>query len=237
MKIELADRFMLCVNIDSRSGYCHIINNHIENGIASKLHCSNCNHFINIASQFKLNLGCGYDIKKGYINIDYVKNKGIDVVYNLDKFPYPFKDESADEILLKDSLEHLSNPIKTLKECHRILKKRGIIKIKLPHFSYYRAFNPEHKTYWHLGYFKAFEENTKIGSAEQFEIFRVRKQKIYFLKGLLLHNYLLEFLVNLNIKTQRTYEANFAFIFPASHFEVELEKKLTQSKQRKNEKN
>lgn len=55
----------------------------------------------------KLNLGCGEEILDGYTNVDLLDLEGVDVVHNLMQFPYPFKDESADEIKAKDLIEHL----------------------------------------------------------------------------------------------------------------------------------
>ena len=59
----------------------------------------------------KLNLGCGGDYKKGWVNLDYRSNIKTDVKWNLEKFPYPFKPNTFDEILLKSVLEHMQNPI------------------------------------------------------------------------------------------------------------------------------
>lgn len=47
----------------------------------------------------KLNLGCGKDIKKEYVNLDIRKFPGVDIIHDLNKFPYPFKDDSFDEII------------------------------------------------------------------------------------------------------------------------------------------
>ena len=40
----------------------------------------------------KLNLGCGTDIKKGYINLDVAKLDGVDVVHDINRLPLPFKE-------------------------------------------------------------------------------------------------------------------------------------------------
>ncbi|RLI32956.1 hypothetical protein DRO51_00550 [Candidatus Bathyarchaeota archaeon] len=82
----------------------------------------------------KLNMGCGEDKKEGYINIDNRESCKPDMVYDLEKTPYPFENESAEEILWKDSLEHLSWRVieNVLKECYRILKKGGRMYIQTP---------------------------------------------------------------------------------------------------------
>lgn len=49
-------------------------------------------------NKMKLNLGCGKDIKDGYINLDVRYIKGVDVVCNLNSFPYPFQNDVFDEI-------------------------------------------------------------------------------------------------------------------------------------------
>lgn len=83
----------------------------------------------------KLNLGCGKDIKKGYINVDFEKFPGVDKVYDLNKKPYPFKKNSFKEILMRNILEHLENPYEVMKEIWRIAKPNARIKIRVPHFS------------------------------------------------------------------------------------------------------
>jgi len=84
----------------------------------------------------KLNLGCGLDKRKDYVNIDVRKEVYPDIVLDLEKVPYPFPDNFADEILAKDVLEHFSfrNVQSILKEWHRILKPNGRIIIQTPDF-------------------------------------------------------------------------------------------------------
>jgi ubiquinone/menaquinone biosynthesis C-methylase UbiE len=83
----------------------------------------------------KINMGCGTDIKKGYLNVDIAKLEGVDKLVNLNKYPLPFKENSVDEIYLNHVLAHLDDPTTFLGEVNRILKKGGKIIILVPHFT------------------------------------------------------------------------------------------------------
>ena len=83
----------------------------------------------------KLHLGCGEIKKEGYINIDWKKSTYPDVLYDLNKHPYPFKDNTFEVIEAIHVLEHLDKPFEVMMELHRILKHRGKLLIKVPHFS------------------------------------------------------------------------------------------------------
>ena len=68
-----------------------------------------------------------------------------DVEYDLNKFPYPFKDNMFDEVRIYHTLEHLERPIKVMEEVWRILKPEGIVKIKVPYWKLFSTFsNPFH---------------------------------------------------------------------------------------------
>jgi len=62
----------------------------------------------------KLNVGCGNDIKKGWINLDYHKKNCADVVFNLNEIysgkKLPFKDNFFDYIYCSHVLEDFSEP-------------------------------------------------------------------------------------------------------------------------------
>jgi len=89
-----------------------------------------------------VNLGCGTVRWPDSIGVDRVMIPGfVDVVHDLDTVPYPFKDNSVDEIHIYHVLEHLQYPIKKMEELHRILKPGGIIYMRVPHFSSMGAFS------------------------------------------------------------------------------------------------
>jgi len=83
-----------------------------------------------------LNLGCGELAKKGWINLDIDKAPNVDVVWDLNKRPYPFEDNSIDEIYSSCVLEHLKNLGIFAEECFRILKPGGKIRIKCDYAGY-----------------------------------------------------------------------------------------------------
>ncbi len=90
-------------------------------------------------NKVKINLGAGSDTDPTWVNVDMIKLEGIDVVHNLINFPYPFEDNSADEIKAVDVLEHMPpyigeahGVIKFIEECHRILKPGGTLYIQTP---------------------------------------------------------------------------------------------------------
>ena len=81
----------------------------------------------------KLNLGCGKEKKKGYINIDsntHVKPDIIDDAITLSKF----EDNSADVIECYHLLEHLTlrDAKKALRTWFRVLKSGGKLIMELP---------------------------------------------------------------------------------------------------------
>jgi hypothetical protein len=85
----------------------------------------------------KLNLGCGHDKKKGWINVDNYEGCHPDIVHNLEKFPYPWEDNSIEEINMEHVLEHLGQTydvyVGILKELYRICDNGAIIHIVVPH--------------------------------------------------------------------------------------------------------
>src|SRR4051812_1511318 len=70
----------------------------------------------------KLNIGCGTDTKEGWVNLDAAGLPGVDVVHDIEKLPLPFADDSFDEILAQDVLEHVEY-VPVLQDLRRILKK------------------------------------------------------------------------------------------------------------------
>ena len=82
-------------------------------------------------SRIKINLGCGDDFLKGYLNCDRYNNCA-DI--SLDMHELPFLDESIDLIETHHALEHLpmEKADKAISECYRVLKHKGHLIISVP---------------------------------------------------------------------------------------------------------
>src|SRR3954452_5803014 len=75
-----------------------------------------------------------------------------DVIADLDSFPYPFRDESFDELRAVHVIEHVSDVMKTMEEFHRLVRTGGAVVIVTPHYTDFSSFcDPTHK--WHLNTF------------------------------------------------------------------------------------
>lgn len=97
----------------------------------------------------KLNFGCGEDYREGWVNMDCHSKLKSDIKHDFNIFPYPFEDNTFDEILASHILEHLKEPIKVLQELKRISKDKAHIKIFVPHaYSYAQISDLQHRNFF-----------------------------------------------------------------------------------------
>ncbi len=172
----------------------------------------------------KLNLGCGVDVRRGWINLDRVSLPGVDVVHDLDEFPYPFPNDHFDVIYASHVLEHVSDLVGTLKELHRILCDGGLLIIRVPHFTNKDAFaDPTHKHFFTIHTLRYFVRNHIRSYYFDFSFSKIRKCKIRFdRRPAYFWNYILEPLINLSVRTQNLYEGTPLRIFPAYEIYIEV---------------
>lgn len=80
----------------------------------------------------KLNIGCGTDIKKGWVNCDNGHDLPEGVMRVDASEPLPWPSNSFETILASHVIEHIVNYGDTILECHRVLKPGGILIVKTP---------------------------------------------------------------------------------------------------------
>lgn len=113
----------------------------------------------------KLSLACGNNKPEGFIGVDFVDTDSVDVVHNLLEFPWPFEDNSVDEIECSHFVEHIPHGddakdlfFQFFDEVYRVLKPAeyssdnpnipicGFANIVAPYYSSMRCWqDPTHK--------------------------------------------------------------------------------------------
>jgi hypothetical protein len=76
----------------------------------------------------KLNLGCGFDHREGWVNADNFSKCSPDVLMDVEAPPWPFKGADFNEFK------------QVMQELYRVAKPDGLIEIQVPHF--------RHDTFW-----------------------------------------------------------------------------------------
>jgi SAM-dependent methyltransferase len=169
----------------------------------------------------KLNLGCGEDIKESFVNMDFLKLKGIDIVHDLNKFPYPYDDNEFDIVYASHILEHLNDLSRVMGELRRICKNGAKIFIRAPHFSCGLTYNdPTHKLFFGYFTFDVFTDKSFYDLPK----FRVIDRKLNFTRLTFASlNYVFNPILAIN---PRMYERFFCWMLPCSEvlFTLEVEK-------------
>lgn len=101
----------------------------------------------------RLNFGCGFDIRPGFVNFDTRPLPGTDVAAPVDPFypRLPFANDEFDEILAYHVLEHVADRAAILYEIWRIARHNAVIRIKLPDRNHSDAYlDPTHLSFWEV---------------------------------------------------------------------------------------
>ena len=148
-----------------------------------------------------LDIGCGKHKLPGSIGLDLFPLEGVDVVHDLNRFPYPFPDDTFDRIRMIHVVEHVQSILQTMEEVHRIATPGAEVEIVTPHYTDASSWqDPSH--IWHLNSrsFDFFQEThrTSYYSTARFEVLRcdIQLLKLYRLLGF-------EYLVNLENRSRR----------------------------------
>ena len=81
----------------------------------------------------KVHLGCGPNIIESWLNFDYAPSNMLVVHFDARK-QIPLESSSTDFIFCEHMIEHIpaASGINLLKECHRILKNGGVLRLSTP---------------------------------------------------------------------------------------------------------
>lgn len=127
-----------------------------------------------------LDLGCGAKKTPGAIGLDRVPLDGVDIVHDLDVYPYPFEANAFDHVLIRHVAEHVEDVVLLMDEMHRIGRPGATIEIHAPHFTSSNSYaDPTHKHHFSLMAFDFFCGRTNHGYILKSKFKRIRRE-LYF---------------------------------------------------------
>lgn len=164
-----------------------------------------------------LDVGCGSAKTPGAVGLDVSAETDADIVHDLDVFPYPIEDDSFDQILLQDVIEHVAEPIGVFEELHRIARPGARVQLRTPHFSSVLAYgDPTHRHYFSTLAIRSLAEPRFAHYTS------VRFRVVHVSLDLWLPFRLLGVGALAN-RFSETYEKYFAFICPSMNIRAEFE--------------
>jgi len=171
-----------------------------------------------------LDIGCGKNkyVPKSeddeVIGIDIVKLPSVDIVHNLEKFPWSIKSNEFDLIICTHILEHLGDIIKVMEELWRVSKPEAIIKIVVPYHSSVGAnTDPTHKINFAYRSFYYF-------CKEEYDFDFYVKDKFKLIKNKLIFHRTLKIFEGFFNRFPFFYERFFRYILPVEELHTELKK-------------
>ena len=173
-------------------------------------------------NQRVLELGCGSNKAcEDSVGLDRNPRACPDVLWDLDQFPYPFEDDSFDQVLCYHILEHVGDFIRCVEEIHRILRPGGLLRVECPHFSSVGSFtDPTHRRFFTASTFDYFIDGTVCAGYQYSEVrFRLLNRRVTFMKDRWMPRFFQRWLNN-HIEF---YERHWAFILQGNLVSYELE--------------
>lgn len=86
----------------------------------------------------RLDLGCGPHRRPGYLGLDLLLEKNLDIIG--DAHNLPIREKVIEEIISTKVFEHLNNPYQCFSECKRVTKEGSKIIISVPNIHTLRRF-------------------------------------------------------------------------------------------------
>jgi len=95
----------------------------------------------------RLDVGCGINKQKGYIGLDQFRHPGVDIVHDVQKFPWPVDTDSCFQVLMSHLWEHIEPKyrFRVMDELWRIIRPDGQLLLSAPYAgSWGDAAHPAH---------------------------------------------------------------------------------------------
>lgn len=165
-----------------------------------------------------LHLGCGAKKEPGSLGVDQKSYPGVDVIHDLEQFPYPLPDSQFERVVAIDVLEHLDHIVGAMEEIYRVSKNHAEVVITGPYAtSMDRHHDPTHRRGFTRLSFDYF-----IAGKDHYERYHYPTQARFNLQrfGFCLnepHTLFRRFMVKLANTFPRFYESHLPYLYPMDY--------------------
>jgi len=104
-----------------------------------------------VKGKFLLDVGAGPFLQDGYVGMDKRALPGIDIVHDMEVFPWPLEDNLCHVIKMTNIVEHIKPwlMIDVINEVWRVMKDKGVLLISTPYAGNYLYWqDPTHCCGW-----------------------------------------------------------------------------------------
>lgn len=100
---------------------------------------------LEVVTLYKLDLGCGLHREDGFLGVDIIPGPVVDVVCDLEKYPWPWADDSVEAVSIKHYIEHVKDLIPFMNELYRVMRVGAKCFISAPYYTSIRSMqDPTH---------------------------------------------------------------------------------------------
>jgi SAM-dependent methyltransferase len=169
-----------------------------------------------------LDVGCGINKYPGAVGVDNNPRSRADVLADLDHIPYPFRDNSFDQLRAVHVIEHVADVVRSMEEFWRLVRPGGLVVIVTPHYTDFSSFcDPTHR--WHLNSFSLRYFGEDHGGFGYYSAVRFRERKVRVKLLSLWRLFGFELLVNRFRRLRRFWEHYLCYVVRGKVIEWELE--------------
>lgn len=165
-----------------------------------------------------IDLGCGPNKNPGCWGADHYPYPGVDMLFDLDVYPWPIKDNFFSKVFARHVIEHVFSIPDFMQEIHRISTDQAVVEIITPHFTSLDSWkDPTHR--WHLSaeWYAPFCEPDKY-LASQISRFEVIGSEVKFSSSL--RNVIPKAICY--FRGHKAWEKRHAFRYPAKNIHTTL---------------
>jgi len=117
---------------------------------------------INQAPPYRLNVGCGRNVKEGWVNLDSAALPGVNIICDIDNLretPIDLPDNTVKQFLLSHVIEHIKDSLGLMQELWRLAMPGATAVIHVPHGASDDAWeDPTHIRPYFIGSFGYFSQ-------------------------------------------------------------------------------